>query len=233
MAHLHAILSTQGATVEAVAGAFFANEAFLEMWLMEADRNKTFTWALTTKDRHALRSLGLACNYAARDVGGSMTFCRMLRNHHLRLRFESLESKWQKFTASRAPTSQKLAVLPLSFWPQALHGAEACLFADTHLGHLRSLACRGLRLKTAGVSPVLRLTLSLQPLADPGLYQLTRAFQTLRRLAYKDTNLLPAWCHFEARFCGQLCPGPFSKIHALCELLGWSLDPPTLTTTFV
>lgn len=190
-------LSLLGATVEDVAGAHFANEAFLDMWMMEADPKKTFTWALATSNRKALRSLGFACHFAARDLGGSnsggsMSYCKMLRNRRLRLRFDSLEAKWAKFRLSRAPTAQKISMLPLSFWPQALHGAEACLFADSHLGHLRTQACKGLRLKTAGVNPTLRLTLSHQPLADPGFFQVTRTFLTLRHLAWKDANILPA-----------------------------------------
>ena len=225
-------LSLMGSTVEDVVGAHFANEAFLAMWLMEADPNKTFTWALHTADRHTLRTLGLACNFAARDLGGSMTFCNMLRNHHLRLRFESLEAKWGRLTASRAPVAQKISILPLSLWPQALYGAEACLFADSHLGHLRTMACKCLKQKTAGVNTALRLTLSHQPLADPGFYQVIRTFQTFRRLVSKDSNIKPAWQHFEFTFAGKLCPGPFSKLHVLCESLGWSLAPPYVTTTF-
>ena len=213
-----------------VFAGFNALKEFLLLWGMQHDEGKTFAWGLDQSCRADLTRLGFRVSYAEADLGGSMTFVRNVRNKHLTQRMESLAPKWERLRLSAAPNEQKLAILPLTFWTKALHGLEACIFASGHLSKLRTKALQCLKIHRAGVNPMLRLSLSSNPQADPGFFQVIRTVSTFRRICAKDPHLITSWKQYMSCFAGDILPGPFSKLLVVLGQLHWSISPPTCIT---
>lgn len=215
---------------ELVAAGFFGIITFFQFFHLEVDPAKTFTWGLKSQDRKTLAGLGFVSVSAASELGGSMTYGTMIRNSQLKARGSSLVFRWSRLKHSPAPMFRKLAVLPCTFWPTALHGALGCRFGPHYLHTLRQSAIKALRLGGAGVNALLRLSLCVTPTADPGFWHLKDVFHGFQRMLRKTPDFLLGWYRFMENFSGQLFPGPFSKLLELTELLGWTItDPPFLT----
>ena len=126
-------------------------------------------WGTTPQTRAQLALLGLRVVEDVSELGGSMTFCSATRVRVFLARGANLEKKWARLRISKAPIAQKLMMcLPMVFWASALHGALGCVFADQHLHHLRKKAIAALGARIGGSNPILRLSLSQPPTADPG-----------------------------------------------------------------
>ena len=215
---------------ELVAAGFFGIITFFQFFHLEVDPAKTFTWGLKSQDRKTLAGLGFVSVSAASELGGSMTYGTMIRNSQLKARGSSLAFRWSRLKHSPAPMFRKLAVLPCTFWPTALHGALGCRFGPHYLHTLRQSAIKALRLGGAGVNALLRLSLCVTPTADPGFWHLKDVFHGFQRMLRKTPDFLLGWYRFMENVSGQLFPGPFSKLLELTELLGWTItDPPFLT----
>eukprot|EP00435_Cladocopium_sp_Y103_P037022 s2118_g9.t1 len=206
---------------------YFAMVAFHEMFGLSLDTEKTFVWGLTTALRKSLSQLGFSCLYDATELGASMSYGAKIRNRFLKARGTGLEDKWQKLRRSMAPLTQKFSVLSTVFWPKALHGAPACVFADNYLLALRRAATKALKINGAGANPTLRLSLSSSMRNDPGFFQIQYCIQTFRRLAHKHADLVPMWRTWQRLFDGRQHPGPFTKLLICLNQLGWRvLEPP-------
>lgn len=209
--------------------AFFTLRAFLTMWGLSLDLDKTYVWGTTTEIRRQLACLGLRLVSDFSELGGALSFTAAHRVRFFLQRGESLQEKWQQLRRSRAPLHQKLRSLPGVFWARALHGALSTVFADAHLQKLRTQATKHLGLQLAGSNPMLRLSLSQPPTADPGFYQLKTAILDFRRLCHKSPDLVHYWRIYMDRFDGALRDGPFSKMLSLLNGIAWKiLTPPML-----
>ena len=59
---------------------------------------------------------------------------------------------------------------PRVFWPRALHGSPACVFAEGYLAMLRRAATKALGVNGAGSNPMLWLCLTDNMQNDPGVF---------------------------------------------------------------
>ena len=202
---------------------FFALQAFLQLWGLETDLSKSYAWSTVAHIRPLLAQLGLRVVSDASELGGSLTLGASRRVRLLLQRGANLEKRWQRLRISRAPIRQKLACLPLVFWPAALHGSLGCVFSAQHLHGLRKQAISATGLKCGGSNSVLRLSLASPMTADPGFYHLRSCVFDFRRMLTKCSDLLQQWCFFMRRYTGKTAFGPFYKILDLFSQIGWSL----------
>ena len=208
------------------AAALVGTKAFFQLWNLELDDAKTYAWSTDRAAQKDLRGLGLQTVQMASELGGLMSFsCRRRVGAQLQ-RAESLEPRWKKLKMSLASLPQKLTALVTSFWPKAMHGASNAPFTVAQIGNLRSKAVTALGLNKAGSNPLLRLTLSGQPLADPGFFQLTSIVTTFVRIAGKHPDLRLRLQHFVEHFDGKLTHGPCCALVTQFSMLGWRLEPP-------
>ncbi|CAL1170378.1 unnamed protein product [Cladocopium goreaui] len=210
--------------------AFFSLHAFLELWGLEIDLDKSYSWSTTPQTRAQLAPLGLRVVEDVSELGGSLTFSSAARVRIFLKRGAKLEQKWARLRISKAPLAQKLMVLPMVFWASALHGALGCIFAESHLHHLRKKAVAALGLKTGGSNPLLRLTLAQPHTADPGFYHLRHCIFDFRRICSKTPDLTVQWRQFMRLYSGRKLPGPFYKIVELFSQIGWSIVVPPFFT---
>ena len=70
--------------------------AFLELWHMEADSGKTYSWSLSGPHRDQLRLLGFQCVFNATELGGHMTFGGRRSIAHQESRLARLDAKWDR-----------------------------------------------------------------------------------------------------------------------------------------
>ena len=101
------------------------------------------------------------------------------------------------------------------------YGAQGCPVSETLIQQLRTSAARALGFCRAGVSTILRLSLSSPPEADPGFYQAVRVLMDFRRICRKQPQLHLMWDVFLQGFTGNLLQGPFSKLVEIFSELGW------------
>ena len=208
------------------AAALVGTKTFFQHWNLELDEAKTFAWSTTKSKCQELQRLGLQTVDAAPELGGLMSYnCRRRIGAQL-ARAETLEPRWRKLRLSLAFLPQKLSALVTSFWPKAMHGASNAPFTVAQLGTLRAKAVKALGLHKAGVNPVLRLTLSGVPLADPGFFQLTNIVMTFVRIAKKCPDLQMRLQHFVMHFNGKPSHGPCSALLGQFSMLGWRLESP-------
>eukprot|EP00438_Fugacium_kawagutii_P035024 Skav226644 [mRNA] locus=scaffold1097:92180:97042:+ [translate_table: standard] len=208
--------------------AYFALRSICQLFGLETDDDKTYTWALTPPSRKIMRVFGFPCLSDASELGGAMTFGLSRRTRVLRHRGSQLKPRWLKLKRSQAPGPQKIAVLSKVFWPQALHGSSNHPISDNYVAELRKEATKALCLNGAGSNPMLRLSLMVDMKADPGFYQLDLCVRTFRRLLRKCDDLTLMWRSWWAGFSGSLIPGPFSRLLQCLQTIGWSLQEPPM-----
>eukprot|EP00435_Cladocopium_sp_Y103_P057253 s55_g19.t1 len=199
---------------------------FFKLWNLATEAAKSYCWGTTTLLRQQLAALPFRCVDSAHELGGVMSFTKRPGTGLQHKRHLALETRWKALQKSCAPLRQKLAAIPLVFWASALHGIYGYCHGETHLEALRQQAMVSLRLRRAGVNPLLRLTLSTTPDADPGLWRAKQVVLSLRRLAMKEPRFLTLWRFFMLRNRGELFSGPFSQVLIVFSQLGWHIDPP-------
>ena len=214
-------------SVGGVAQSLNPTGCFCDMLDLSLDPAKTFVWSSQPPGRKALASLDLRVCTHARELGGYLSFQRSTHNAELVARCEGLAPLWDRLRRSTALLAYKLAVLPGKCWAHALHGCPGCPLAEQQLQRLRACATRALRIRPAGASSLLRLSVAPSRLADPGFYQLWVCVRDFRRMACKPPTFLLQWRVFMQHFQGDLYQGPCSKLLAVLAQVQWSvLDPP-------
>ena len=218
--------------VGALAQGYNATLCFVELFELELDAAKTYVWAVDNQQRAQVAALGLPVVQHARDLGGMLSYGRAVRNSELRSRMQQLEPLWKRLRRSPSPCAYKLAILPLKFWPRALHAISGCPASQLDFKSLRTAAVRALAQCPAGSSPFLRLSLSLSMESDPEFYQLWTVLRDVRRLLAKDRRLLHLWRAFMSEYDGHWFHGPFSKssFRFWHKLDGGSVSPPASWT---
>ena len=209
-----------------LAAALVGAQTFFQMWNLTLDDSKTLAWSTSATSRKHLRLLGFQTVDAAAELGGLMSYsCRRRVGAQLE-RASALEPRWMRLRLSLASTRQKLVALMMTFWPTAMRGAANAPFNPKQLGGLRTQALRALGLQKAGVNPLLRLSLSGIPLADPGFYQLRMVVCTFLRIARKMPELQQRLKHVVTHFDGKPGHGPCHTLLDQFTMLGWRLEPP-------
>ena len=100
------------------------------------------------------------------------------------------------------------------------------MLSGSFLTEMRRKALKVLKLNAAGTNPMLRLTISAHPQADPGLFQLFTVISTFLRMLHKSEEFYDQWClHIEKIGHGR-APGPFLKFTSQLEMIGWSVVEP-------
>ncbi|CAE6966038.1 aquIMA [Symbiodinium sp. CCMP2592] len=223
-------LACSAQSVGQLATGTAASLAFLDMWGLTADPSKTYVWAVQPGHRSQLKAMGFRVQTHARELGGLLSFERSKHNAALVKRCQDLGPWFDRLRRSPSAYVHKLRALPIKFWSHALHGISGCPLADSVIAGLRAQAVRALGANSAGSSSMLRLSTCGFLDADPGFYQLWCTLRDLRRLAVKDSRVLPLWTVFAANFQGQLLHGPFSKLFQVLGQIGWRIDHPPFVT---
>eukprot|EP00438_Fugacium_kawagutii_P013643 Skav213116 [mRNA] locus=scaffold107:42137:49620:+ [translate_table: standard] len=172
-------VSEAGHVVMDVVSAFFSTICFFQLWGLTLDLGKTYFWSTDGSSRKLLATLGLSLRHEALELGGTMNFGSVRRNHLLKQRGRALESKWARLKRSTSPLRQKFQVLPLAFWAAALHGAPSCPLAANYLHDLRQAANRSLRCNQAGSNALLRFSLKFFSLY-PGSHFVIKLLDTMK-----------------------------------------------------
>ena len=213
--------------VDTLMRAMAATITCMDLWGLAIDQSKTYVWSVDSTNRQHLRAWDYAVQFDARELGGSLTLCKAIRNRNLKARGSDLEEKWQRLTRSLAPILKKLMSLYTVFWPGALHGAAAVIVADNYTHALRVRAAKALHFTKAGTNLKLKLTLFDKPLSDPGFFQLRLVMYTFQRMLRKWSDLLYFWKIFMMNYNGKITPGPICKLLLCMQQIGWStLQPP-------
>ena len=203
---------------------FFSLLAFQALWGLTTDVAKSYARSTSPQWRVLLKPLGIQIVEDAAELGGTLSLCASRRVRIFLGRGHQLDRKWHRLRLSKAPLSQKLAVLPMVFWSAALHGCLGIVFSDSHIHDLRKQATGSLRLRIGGSNPLLRLSLSQPMTADPGFFQLRQCVFDFRRACWKTPDLLHLWKFFMERHSGEKTAGPFYKLVTLFSQLGWHID---------
>ena len=213
-------------SVGGVAQSLNLTRCFCDMLDLSLDPAKTFVWSSQPPGRKALASMDLRVCSHARELGGYLSFQRTTHNAELVARCEGLAPIWSRLRRSVAPLSYKLAILPGKCWAHALHGCPGCPLAELPLQRLRTSATKALRIRPAGASSLLRLSVAPSRLADPGFFQLWTCVRDFRRMAQKLPMFLLQWQLFMQHFQGDLFQGPCSKLLAVLSQVHWSVTEP-------
>ena len=221
-------ISIAGHQAQHVAMAYFSLQAFMALWGLLLDFSKTYLWGTTSDMRSQLRPLGLPLYEDALELGGALSFGAAWRNRLLRAKGTKLEDCWTRLRRSTASLAFKLKALPIVCWNKALHGSEACPLGLQHLQALRRQATSALGLRVGGANPLLRLSLSEPPTAEPAFFLLVRVVDCLRRLCFKSPELLDRWQSFMRAYSGRTLPGPFTRLVTCLSEVGWSVTAPPL-----
>lgn len=199
---------------------------FFRLWNLAIEAAKSYCWALQTQHKKQLCSFPFRRVDAAHELGGILSFTRRPGTGLQKQRQAAADCKWAALRRSWAPLRQKLAAIPITIWASALHGIYGYCFGEAHLETLRKQAVSALKLQTAGSNPLLRLTLSSTPQADPGLWRAQQVVLTFRRLVTKEPRFFQLWHLFMQGFQGELYSGPFSQLIHVLNQLGWTISPP-------
>lgn len=199
---------------------------FFRLWNLSVYVCKSYCWALSKTLRDQLGIFPMDLVHCSRELGGVLSFTRRQHTGLQHSRFNALGPRWDLLRFSRAPLVQKLISLATVFWTSALRGVHGSGVGSTCLHRLRTTTMKVLRLNKAGVNGLLRLSLSIQPEADPGYWLLDVTLSSFRRLAKKEPRMMTGLRLFVANFDGKLLSGPFSNLLAICNQLGWKLEPP-------
>ena len=217
-------ISLMACNIEPLVMAFFSLKAFLELWGLQIDQDKSYCWGSNPRLRQLLLPLGISVLSDVTELGGSLTLGASRRVRLMIQRGTKLANRWQRLRISRAPLRQKLHCLATVFWPAALHGALGCVFSDVHIHNLRKTAVSHVGVKRGGANSLLRLSFSSPMTADPGYFQLRTCIMDFRRICGKSPDIEQLWRFYMHRFTGRTLSGPFCKLNELFCQIGWTLE---------
>eukprot|EP00438_Fugacium_kawagutii_P005624 Skav235142 [mRNA] locus=scaffold1072:49794:54677:- [translate_table: standard] len=212
----------------ALARGWTCLETFFDMWNLRVDVQKSNCWATTKPLRQQMTPFPMTLVDHSAELGGALSFTKRQFTGVQQKRLAALGPRWVQLRNSQAPLWQKLASLPIVFWAAGLHGIAGNCLGQTHFDTLRSQAVKALRLNSAGVNPLLRLSLSSTPTADPGFWCLSNTVITFRRMLIKDPAFLNTWSLFMQHFDGKLFSGPCSQLLTVLHQIGWRIEVPFL-----
>ena len=204
-------------------------QAWADMWRLDLDEKKSYTWSTSARGRAELQCLGWEVRESAKDLGAQMNYGRRKTVKEQQVRLDSLEPYWYLLSRTFAPEYSKMLILFQAMWPRAFHWISTCTLCWSHIVQLRAAAMRGLRYNKAGSNAGMRLALlSASMLCDPGYFQAFTVVTTFQRMLRKQDHLAIMWKSYMAKWDGTITQGPFGKLIEITCSLGWQIDPPLL-----
>ena len=117
-------------------------QCWTDMWHLELDQGKTYTWGTTPTSRTDLATLQWPVKESAKDLGAQISYGKKLSVVEQQSRLESLHQHWYLLTRTFAPEYNKYLILFQALWPRAFHGVSVCTLGQQHIKHLRSQAAK-------------------------------------------------------------------------------------------
>ena len=224
--NLEIVANHPGALLHAVV----TQDAFLEMFQLRIDLDKTYLWAVHPQHRQQLQLMGRRMSLKDKDLGGQMTYGARRRTAHHPDILAGLQPTWTLLKKLNVPTFNKHLVLYQALWPRVFHSAPIEDFSTANIKSLRTAAVRATGAGRAGASPRIRLSLlSGNILCDPGFFQLWQVVRTFRRILHKQASLIDTWAEFTASYDGRAFAGPFTVLLRQLNAITWKIaSPPTL-----
>ena len=188
---------------------------------LDLDKDKTFLWSNTAKDRKIIRDSNLTVKMWSRDLGGHVQYSRQNTNAVVTSRINAFKDRWKDFARSHAPYHQKLNAIKMVAWPNVLHGITSVHLSDEYHDELRTGALRGLQAQSAGTSPIAHLSLVEHPSADPVFYSLWKTVSDIRTFLTPETciRVLDEISRPSTR--QRLDPGPTHVLLFRLQQIGW------------
>ena len=187
-------------------------QAWAQLFHVELDRKKSYTWASNAALRAQCARLGWECKTHAKDLGAPMTYGAKHSVVEQMDRIKSLRPIWTLFKRLRAPLWIKQRLLVQALWPRAFYGSNICCMSWDHIKHICTDAMKGLAQHRGGASPGMRLAVLSPPATDPDYYQFWHTLRTFRRVSRKQRGFRDLWCIFMHHFQGKPSFGPFGKL---------------------
>ena len=206
--------------------AIICLQTWADMWKLELDVNKSFTWAIDPKQRQEVSQLGWQTETGAKDLGAQMAYGSRKTVQVQKARISSLDSLWPRLKHCMAPGWQKAQLIYVALWPKAFYGISVCTLGWGHIKTLRTTVMKTMGWAKAGSNAGLRLGILNDSRVDPGFYQALQVLTTFRRLAGKQPGLLDQWTIYMEHYSGQTYQGPFAKLLEICHQLRWQIEVP-------
>ena len=203
-------------------------QTWADMWMLELDEGKSFTWATNTKDRQQLPRLQWKVETSAKDLGAQMVYGAKKSITAQKKRIDELQPLWVRLKRCVAPQWQKLQLLYVALWPRAFYGVSICTLGWGHVKTLRTQVMKAMQWSKAGANSGLRLAILHDAKTDPGYYQAHHVLTTFRRMAIKQPGIVDLWTSYMEHYDGKVHQGPFSKLLEICQQLRWTLEPPNV-----
>ncbi|CAJ1428173.1 unnamed protein product [Effrenium voratum] len=197
--NLEIVANHPGALLHAVV----TQDAFLEMFQLRIDLDKTYLWAVHPQHRQQLQLMGRRMSLKDKDLGGQMTYGARRRTAHHPDILAGLQPTWTLLKKLNVPTFNKHLVLYQALWPRVFHSAPIEDFSTANIKSLRTAAVRA-----TGAGNIL---------CDPGFFQLWQVVRTFRRILHKQASLIDTWAEFTASYDGRAFAGPFTVVNTLRE----------------
>ena len=208
--------------------AIICLQTWTDMWKLDLDVDKSFTWAITAKQRQEVAGLGWKTETGAKDLGAQMAYGSRKSVQVQKTRIASLEPLWPRLKRCLAPMWQKVQLIYVAFWPKAFYGISVCTLGWGHIKTLRTTVMKTMGWAKAGSNAGLRLAILNDPRVDPGFYQALQVLSTFRRLGGKQPGLLDQWTLYMEHYTGQTYQGPFAKLLEICHQLRWQIEVPNV-----
>ncbi|CAJ1360655.1 unnamed protein product [Effrenium voratum] len=138
-----------------------------------------------TKERKAL---DLPVVTKLKDLPTSPSSAGRQPNKHTQDRSRKLQREWDLLRRLPAPYPIKLEALYVKFWPSMFYGMAIAQVTDEEVAQLRTTATKALQAHRAGSNPMLRLSLSSNMQADPGVALQDGSFRLAEQRAKSDAT---------------------------------------------
>ena len=194
---------------------------FTDLLELPMDPAKAAFWGNQNCDRQGFRSAGQPVIHHGRNLGGHVSYGRLLTNYTIRARIQSQQTMWTWLRRSLAPSVQKTLILAVVSWLRCLHGASATPLGPDNLSRLRTKAMQALRVDHPGANPLIHLGCLNPPRTDPGFYLLRETLMHFRRFCNPDVAF-PVLDYLSNCAPTHTRPGPCGVFLRRIQDVGWS-----------
>ena len=143
---------------------------FTELLDIPMDSSKSAVWSTASECRKEFREARLPVTYHGRNLGGHLTYCKVISNYTIQARIAKQKELWVWLHRSYAPSPQKALALMVVAWPRCLHGISVNVLGGKHFTKLCTRAVQSLGDHRKGTSTMLHLSCLNDPRADPEFY---------------------------------------------------------------
>lgn len=194
---------------------------FTQLLDIPMDSDKSAVWSTDASSRRDFRTAGLPITYHGRNLGGHLTYCKVVTNYTIQTRIAKQKDLWVWLQRSFAPHPQKLLALMVVAWPRCLHGISVNMLGSKHFTKMRTKAVQSLGDHRKGTSPLLHLSCLNDPRTDPEFYACWLTIKHFRvfsnpQIAFPMVDYLLHVSDVQDR------SGPCSVFIQKLQLLGWT-----------